>query len=39
MGRGLVFTFLALAVTFAVAAWIGGSTHLDVRTVEANAGR
>jgi hypothetical protein len=39
MGRGLVFTFLALAVTFAVAAWIGDSPRLDVRTIEANAGR
>jgi len=39
MGRALVFTFLALAVTFAVAAWIADSPRLDVQTIKANAGR
>jgi hypothetical protein len=39
MGRGLVFTFLALALTLAVAAWIGDGPRLVVQTIEANAGK
>jgi len=38
MSRALVFTFLVLVTTFAVAAWISASPRLNVQTIEANAG-
>jgi hypothetical protein len=39
MSRGFGFTLLALALTFAVAAWLNSQPHVDVQTIEANAGR
>ncbi len=39
MGRGFGFALLALVLTVAAVAWIESQPSVDVRTIEANAGR